>query len=171
LIAVGQPDVRQVGIDFHGAAAVADVGDHFHADPGAGEAREGDGQQAVVDDLLRIAGIQERDAYVEQAELALVRNGGAFRDRIIAAQHDRGAVLAGPAEIGMAENVAGTVHAGSFAVPDSEHAVHFALADHVVNLAAHDGGGGQVFVHAGPEMDVVFREQFSGPGQRHIITA
>ena len=37
----------------------------FLADPSAGEARQGDGRQAVIDDFLRVAGIEERNAEVQ----------------------------------------------------------------------------------------------------------
>ena len=59
----------------------------------------------------------------------------------------------------MAEDVAGAIDAGPFAVPDADDAVVFGFAEHVENLAAEDGSGGQVFVHAGDEMDAMFVEQ------------
>ena len=65
LIAFRQPDRGLIRIDIHRAAAVADVGDHLHPHPGAGKARQRDRQQAVVDDLLRVARIQERNADVD----------------------------------------------------------------------------------------------------------
>ena len=80
---------------------------------------------------------------------------------IVAAQHQRGAVLAGAGQVGMAEDVAGAIDARTFAVPDADHAVDLALADHVEDLAAHHGGGREILIHAGLEVDVVLVEQLA----------
>ncbi len=78
LVAFGNPNERPIRIDVHSAAAVTDVGEHFHAGPRTRKSREGDGVEAVIDHLLRVSRKQERDAEVQKAEIALMRDGGAF---------------------------------------------------------------------------------------------
>jgi hypothetical protein len=56
LIALGNRDLRLIGIEDDGASAIADVGDEFQADPGAGKSRNRDGHQAIIDNFLNIAG-------------------------------------------------------------------------------------------------------------------
>src|SRR5579872_2325376 len=68
-------DGGPVGIEFNCGTAIADVGDHFHRNPSAGETRKRDGEEAEVEDLLGIAGIEDGDAKVVKAEIALVRDG------------------------------------------------------------------------------------------------
>ena len=87
---------------------------------------------------------------------------------VVAHQHERAAVLGRAGEIGVAEDVAGTVDARALAVPDAEDAVVFALAAHLGLLRAPDGGGGEVFVEAGLEENVVPVEPFLGRMHLHV---
>src|SRR4029079_2962896 len=52
-------------------------------------------------------------------------------------------------------DVAATVDAGTLAVPHRKHAVVFRARKEIQLLRAPDGGGGEVFVDAGLEFDVV----------------
>ena len=107
-----------------------------------------------------------------QAEVALMRNGGALRDRIVAAQHQR-ARSSCPCRPGWRGERCRRERStpGPFAVPDADHAIDFALADHFEDLAAHHGRRRQVLVHAGPKVDVVLGEQLPGARQRQIVAA
>ena len=130
LITFRPADGGLIGIDIHRTAAVANIGDHLHPYPRSREARHGNCHQTVVDHLLRVSGVQEGNAHVEQAELALVRDGGAFRNRIVAAQHQSRAVLSGAGQVGVAKYIAAPIDTRPFSIPDPDHAFHLALADH-----------------------------------------
>ncbi len=67
-----------------------------------------------------------------------MRDAGALRNMIIAAQHERGTIAAGAGQIGMAENIAGTIHARAFAIPDTDHAIVLRVTQHMNQLAAED---------------------------------
>jgi hypothetical protein len=87
----------------------------------------------------------------------LVRDGGALRNRIVSAQHQSRAILSGAGQVGVAKYIAAPIDTRPFSVPDPDHAFHLALADHFINLAAHDGRRRQVLIHGGPKVDVVLR--------------
>ena len=55
-----------------------------------------------------------------------------------------------PGEHAVADRVVGPVEPGRLAVPEAEHAVVLALWAGVGELAAHDRGGCELLVHAGP---------------------
>ena len=90
---------------------------------------------------------------------------------VVAAQRQRRAVAAGAGDVGVAQNVAGAVDAGAFAVPDAEHAVVARLPQHVMDLAAQHRGGGQVLVHAGDEMDAMLVEQRLHAAERQVVAS
>src|SRR5580658_8442100 len=100
-----------------------------------------------------------------------MRDGGAFGNVIVAAQHQRRAVLAGAGNVGVAEDVAGAVDARAFAVPDANHAVVARLAERVMNLAAENGCSGQIFVDTGHEMDAVLVKQGPHAREGHVVAA
>ncbi len=90
---------------------------------------------------------------------------------IVAHQRQYAAVLRGAREIGMAEHVAGTVDAGTFAVPHAEDAVVFALAAQFGLLRTPYGGGGEIFIDAALEPDIVVFENRPGAQKLAIEAA
>jgi hypothetical protein len=60
----------------------------------------------------------------------------------------------------VAEDIAGAVDAGAFAVPHAEHAIIFAFAAQLGLLGAPERGGRKVFVDAGLESDMRGVEEF-----------
>ena len=171
LIIFGNANFRLIGIDHHGSTAVADIGDQFQPHPGARKSRKRDGIEAVIDDFLRISGIQKRNADIIETEVALMRDSRAFAAMIVAGEDQRAAVRSGSREIGMAKNVAGAIDAGSFAVPDADDAIDIRFADDRKNLAAHDRGRGEIFVDAGTKNDIVLLEQLARSRQLKIVAA
>ncbi len=163
--------MRKIGIHYHRAAAVADVGDEFQSHPCAGKSREGDRHQAIIDDLLRVSREEKRNTDVGQAEIALMRNRRALATMIVAGEHQRRAIPARPGKVRVAENIAAAVDAGAFPVPHADDSINLGLANNSVNLAAHHGGRGQVFVEAGAEMDAVLIQQFLRTAKREVISA
>src|SRR5919201_3800898 len=67
----------------------------------------------------------------------------------------------GAGKIGVAEDIAGAVDAGSFAIPEAKYPMELALAAQLGLLRAPERGGGEVLVQAGLELDVVFVEIFA----------
>ena len=71
----------------------------------------------------------------------------------------------------MAQHVAGAVDARPLAVPDGEHAVVLVVAEQAGLLRAPDGGGRQVLVDAGLEVDLVVLQELPRPRQRLVEAA
>ncbi len=138
------------------------------ADPHAGEARQTEAEDAVVENFLHACRVQHRHHVVEESELGLMRAGRAFAGVVVAHQGEHAAVLGRAGMVGVAEHVAGAVDARALAVPDAEHAVVFAFAAQLRLLRAPQRGGGQVLVQAGHELDVVGLQQALGAEHRRF---
>jgi hypothetical protein len=127
----------------------------FDADPAAGETRQRETVEAVVEKLLDAGGAEDRHHRVEQREFRLMRHGRGLSAMIVARHHQHAAMLGGACRIGVAHHIARAVDTGTLAVPDAEDAVIGALAAHLGLLRAPERGGGKVLVDAGMEFDVV----------------
>ena len=90
---------------------------------------------------------------------------------IVAHQREHAAVLRGTCEIGVAEHVAGTVDAGTFAVPHAENAVVFAFAAQLGLLRAPYRGGGEILIDAALEPDIAFFEKRPGAQELAVQAA
>ena len=163
-----QGDLHAVRVEIDGGARLDDVGHAFHRHPQARVAAHGPRVQAVVDVFLHRRRVQHGDAAGVQDMVGLVRRGRGFRRMVVAGQHQHAAVLGGTGVIGVLEDVAAAVDAGALAVPHAEHAVVFRVFEQIRLLRAPDGRGGQVFVQARMEFDVVFIEVFLGLDRRHV---
>ena len=145
---VGQADLGQRRIDRDRGRALDRVVDAFQRHPAAGEARHGDAEQAVLQDLLHAGRVEHRHQRVDHGVLALVRRGARFADMVVAEQHQHAAMRGGAEQVAVADRVAGAVDARPLGVPDREHAVVAALAVEADLLGAGAGGGGEVLVDA-----------------------
>ena len=89
----GRRIVGQRRIDRDRGRALDRVVDAFQRHPAAGEARHGDAEQAVFQDLLHAGRVQHRHQRVDHGVLALVRRGAGFADMVVAQQHQHAAML------------------------------------------------------------------------------
>ena len=156
---VGRDEIQARRIDVGGAGAVSHVGDALHADPQARQTGHVVAVQAEVENFLDVARVQRGHADVEQHRLGLAGEGGALAARVVADDGEHAAVLADAGVVGVLEGVAGAVNTRCLAVPHAGDTVELLLADGVHHLGAPDGGGGEVFVQAVDELDVVFEEK------------
>ena len=145
--------------------------DAFQPDPERSEARQGEGEEAVVDDLLDPRRRQHRDQGVDEGELGLVRRGRGLAGVVVAHHGDHPAPGGGAGEIGVAERVAGAVDAGALAVPDAEDAVVTAVATELGLLGAPKRGGGEVLVDCRLEKDVRGFERLARTPKLHVEPA
>src|SRR5665213_1155755 len=143
----------------------------FERGPGAGVARHRPAIERVVDDLLHAARLKDRHHHVDEMEFRLMRGGGGFGGVVVAHQRQHAAVLGSAGEIGVAEYVARTIDARTFAVPKPEHAIEFALAAQLGLLRAPERGGGEFLVEAGLELDVGGAERARGADELLVETA
>ena len=92
---------------------------------------------------------------------------------VIARHGQHAAPGRGAGHVGVFEHVRAAVHARAFAVPDAEHAVELVGARRRKTqlLRAPQGGGGQLFVHAGLEHDVLRLQVVFGFPQRLVVAA
>ena len=68
-------DFRRIGRDMHRAAAFDYVGHHFHARPAAGIAAHRNAVQTEVEQLLRIARIEQRNAGRHEVQVGIIGDG------------------------------------------------------------------------------------------------
>ncbi|MNZ93361.1 hypothetical protein D3C78_1124230 [compost metagenome] len=159
----GQDDVHAIGLDGHAGRGLDHFLDGLHARPQAREAAHGDGVQAHVEDVLHIAGEEHRRAAGLEDVVALVRGRAALADVVVAGDGQHAAMLGCAGHVGVLEHVGAAVHARALAVPDAEHAVELlGVGIDVELLRAPDGGGGEFFVDAGLEHDVVLGQMLLG---------
>ncbi|MET4760410.1 hypothetical protein ABH970_000782 [Bradyrhizobium ottawaense] len=90
---------------------------------------------------------------------------------VVAGKAQHAAVLGGACGIAVTEHVAAAIDAGALAVPDADHPVVFRAGREVKLLRAPDGGGRQILVHAGLELDVVLFEMLAGGKQLLVVAA
>ncbi len=166
---LGQADLGQRRIDRDRGRALDRVVDAFQRHPAAGEARHGDAEQAVLQDLLHAGRIERRHQRVDHGVLALVRRGARFADMVVAEQHQHAAMLGRPEQVAVADRIARAVDAGALGVPDREHAVVAALAVEADLLGAGAGRGRQVLVDRGSVHDVVGVEVDPRPLQLLVV--
>ena len=89
---------------------------------------------------------------------------------IVTGQTQHAAVLGRARGIAVAEHVAAAVDAGTFAVPDADHAIVPGAGRQIELLRAPDRGRREIFVHAGLKLDVILFEVFSR-GEKLLIVA
>jgi len=135
------------------------------------ESRHGDAVQAEVQIFLDVRRIENRDAAGLEYVLALVRQGRGFRRVIVAREDEHATVLGGACGVSVLEDVATAIHAGTLPVPDGEHAVVLRVRIQVDLLGAPDRGGGEVFVDARLEFDVMLVEELLRLPERLVESA
>ena len=90
---------------------------------------------------------------------------------VVAGQRDHAAVRRGAGRVGMLERVHRAVDAGALAIPDAEYAIDPGALEHADLLAAPHGGGRQILVEAGRELDVMLLEEAFRAPQRVVVHA
>ena len=84
---------------------------------------------------------------------------------VVADQQQHAAMWLGAGGVGVADDVHAAVDARAFAVPHGEDAVVARAGEEAELLAAPDGGGGQIFVDARAEDDVLGGEKALRAGE------
>ena len=74
---------------------------------------------------------------------------------VVTGDHQHAAMRRGAIGVAVLERIAGSIDAGSFAVPEPEHAIDLAIGLRLHLLRAEHRGGGEVLVDRGEEFDAV----------------
>ncbi len=144
---------------------------HLRPTQAARVARQRPAEEGVVEDLLHAGGREDRHHRVDEGELGVVEHGRALAGVVVAEAGDDAAVVRGAGHVGVAEDVAAAVDARALAVPEAEDALDAALAAELGLLGAPEGGGGEILVEAGLELDVGRGELASGLPHRLVDAA
>src|ERR1700691_1174560 len=80
-------------------------------------------------------------------------------------------MLRSAGKVGVTEDVAGTIDAGSLAVPHAEHAIELAFAAQLGLLRAPHGSSSKIFVDAALETDIALIQECRGALKLTIETA
>src|ERR1700742_1654034 len=99
-----------------------------------------------------------------------MRNGRGFRAVIVSSETQPPAIFRRPRRIAVTEHVAAAIDARALAVPDADDTVVPGAFGEIELLRTPDRSGGEVFVHAGLEFDVVLVEVFAG-GEKLLVVA
>ena len=126
--------------------------------------------QAQFDDFLHTRRIQHRDHRGVEGVLALVGQRRRLAGMVVTGNQQDTAVFRGAGGIGVLEHIPAAVYAGALAIPHGKHAVVFGSLEQAYLLRSPDGGGGEFFIDAGLEMNVVLFEVLFGFPQRLIKT-
>ena len=156
-------------IDDDRRRALGDVGMELEADPAARVARQRDAQQAVIEDLLDIRGVEDRHGGGGEGRLALMDDGRGPPAGVIPGDRQHAAMDRGARRVAVVEGVARAVDPRPLAVPQREYPVITRPVEQIDLLAAPDGGGGELLVDAGLEMDVVPLQEALGLPQRMVV--
>ncbi len=167
----GQTRHHAMQIQLDARRGLHRIGDRLHRDPAAGEARHRPAVQAEIEELLRRRWIQHGDHRGRENVVALVRQRGRLRAMVVAHDHQHAAMLRGARGIAVLEHIDGAISARPLAVPHRKDAVVFRALEQIDLLAAPDGGGCKLLIHAGLEVHVVRAQQLLLPPQRLVERA
>ena len=168
---VGDDHFDPLGVDLHRGGRLDGVVDALQRGPAAAVAREREGVEPEVEDLLHAGRVEHRDGGVDHRVLAVVRGGRGLAGVVVAEQRHHPAEPRRPREVRVAQRVARAVHARPLAVPQAEHPVVRALAVEPGLLGAPAGGGRDVLVDAGLEDHVVLLQVCLRPIELEIESA
>ena len=90
---------------------------------------------------------------------------------VVTGQGKRSAVFAGAGQVGVAQDIPAAVDARTLAVPDADDAVDIGIRHQLMDLAAHDGGRGEILIHAWNEVDIVLVEEALSALQGDVVAA
>ncbi len=145
-VELGKDDRGVVRVDPDGLAPVAEVGRAFHGDPHPREPGHRDRLEAEGEHLPDRGRADHRHPHGHEGELAGVGDRGALRGRVVAGERERSAMPPPAGEVGVAEDVAGAIHAGALPVPDAGESVEARMREALEHLAAHHGTRGNLLV-------------------------
>ena len=119
----GELDLHAVRVDLGGSTGLDNFLNRLHASPDAGEAAQGKGVHAQVQNLLHTGRKEHRRATGLEDVVALVHGGGAFGHVVVAGHCYHATPGGGARHVGVLENIAAAVNTWAFAVPDAKHAI------------------------------------------------
>ena len=169
----GQHDVHPLSVNGGGGAGLDHLLDGFHARPHAGKAAQRQGVHTHVQNVLHRCREKHRHATGLEDVVALVRSGAAFGHVVVTGHRHHPAPRRGASHGGVLENVRATVHPRALAVPNAKHPIKAAAGrGRKAQLrGAPQSSGGQLFVDAGLEHDVLRLQVRLGLPQRLVVTA
>ena len=142
--------------DVDDAGGIHRVGERDHRHPQSRESRHLETHQAIVDHVLEIGRIEDRDLTVGELKLGLAGDRGGLGEMIVAGDRQHAAVAGGAGGIGVFEHVRGPVDARRLAVPEAEHPVAIRSRPRADRLLRSPYGGRRQFlVDARREVHVV----------------
>ena len=127
----------------------------FVANPVAAEPGHGDAQQSHIEHFLNVRRVQDRHQQVFEQQFGVPGGDGGGHVRIIARQDQHTAVFGGAMPVALPDGVQAAVHAGPLAVPHAVDAVVVGIVEIMDLLRTPQCSGCQVFIQAGPELDVM----------------
>lgn len=142
----GQDRRAPAGVDCRGAGRVRHVGDHLHRGPDATGPGQFHGMQSVVQDVLRIRRVEDRQRQVRQGAFGSAGHRRGLGHRIVADERERTARGRDAHEVGVPEGIGRAVQPRGLAVPEPDHTVRPHTGRLARQLAAHHRGGRQFLV-------------------------
>ncbi len=110
---------------------------------------------AQIEILLHTRRRQQRHGDCLEDVIGLMRQGRRLGRMVVAGDHQHATMTRAAGGIGMAEHVAATIDARALAVPEREDAGMAGAGEQIDLLATPYGSGGEIFIDARLEHDVV----------------
>ena len=136
--------------------------DGLEADPHSRAARQRDAVQAELEKLGDVGRVQPRHHERQECDVGLVRHGRRHAAVVVTGNDEHAAVRRAAVGVTVLERIARAVDTRPLAVPHREHAIDSLLRIGLDLLRTEHGGGREVLVDGGQELDVVLVEKRFG---------
>ncbi len=151
-------NARTVRPNSDGTRTFHHIGHELHRNPATRIAAHRNAMQAVIENLLHIRRIDNRDTCGDQRVIGLMRLRGRFCAVIVAGQCEHAAERRRSRGVGVFQCITAAIHAGALAVPDSEYAADTCAGKVGGLLCTPHRCRGKVLVNGGLKADVRFFE-------------
>ena len=125
--------------------------------------------EAVLQVLGDVGRVQPRHHEGQECDVRLVRHRRRDATVIVAGNHEHAARGGAAVGIAVLERITGPVDTGSFAIPDTEHAIDLAVRIRLDLLRAQHGRRREVLVYGRQEFNVMFGKLLPCPPQFQVV--
>jgi hypothetical protein len=168
---LGNEDVDVDVMGIHRPCAVGHIGDDLQRHSATRRPRHRNAVHGHRHDLAGIAREQHRNPEGGKRALADGRHGGGLGGRVVADQKQHPPAWVGAVHVGVPQCVGRPIQARPLAVPDADDAVVSRRAHGQIGLAAPHRCGGQFFVEARDEGDVMSLKHIGHAGEHPVDAA
>ncbi len=147
------------------------LGNRLETNPHSRKARQRNAIQAVLEVFGNIGRVQDGHEPRQERDIGLVRHRRRDAAVIITRDHQHAAIGRTAVRVAVFQCIAGPVEARSLAVPDTEYPIRRLAGFRFDLLRPEYGGGGEVLIDGGQELDVFPVKQVLRAPQLDVVAA